>query len=597
MIAPSDHIEEELRLRVLHDLGVLDTKAEERFDRITRLLSLALGVPIALVSLIDAERQWFKSKIGLDVCETQREHAFCAHAIVNPDSNCLVIPDATTDLRFHDNPLVVGAPFVRFYAGQVLRDRSGLPMGTLCAIDTNPRTLNSLERDVLRDFAAMVEEELQRGKDAESLRELSVMAEQKAVIFRTLTEGIVLQGPDGNILMWNSAAEGVLGLTGDELSGRKSIDPRWGAIHDDGTPWSGDTHPAMEALRTAQPVNDQVMGVNHPNGHRVWLRVNSQPVFDTNDNVTSVVTAFSDFTVERALLLEQRTLSQFAKHAADIITVTDRFGAVRYQSPSFERVLGFPVSHDTAAGAWGSVHPDDLSAVVANLAAIVENTSTLLPCTFRVKSASGDWVHLETVASNRLDDPEVNGIVFTSRDVSERERINAELAHHAAHDELTDLPNRRRLAGRVTKSIEASRGKYRVAACFADLDGFNRVNDTYGHQVGDALLKAVANTIRMNCRPGDYAARVGGDEFVIILDPVRNEAEAMALAANLRAKIAETTISGLPPDAFDNCIGVALSRIGDTYSSLLHRADTAMYVAKTKRGAVELERNLEVECA
>ncbi len=147
------------RLLTLRQYDVLDTPAEEAFDRITRLAKSALRAPIALVSLVDAERQWFKSKQGLNVSETPREHSFCAHAIRHDEP--FVVSDARLDPRFHDNPLVTSAPNMRFYAGIPLNMKNGYNIGTLCVIDTMPRHLSELEFSMLEDLAQLVVDELE----------------------------------------------------------------------------------------------------------------------------------------------------------------------------------------------------------------------------------------------------------------------------------------------------------------------------------------------------------------------------------------------------------------------------------------------------
>lgn len=151
---------EDERLAALHALGLLDTEAEEHFDRITRLAQRVLGVPIALVSLVDGDRQWFKSRIGLDPQETSRDASFCAHAIVD-DADVFVVEDATVDRRFSDNPLVVGQPEIRFYAGSPIAGPDGSKLGTLCVIDRVPRELSKEDEQALRDLAAIVERELE----------------------------------------------------------------------------------------------------------------------------------------------------------------------------------------------------------------------------------------------------------------------------------------------------------------------------------------------------------------------------------------------------------------------------------------------------
>ncbi|MDH5331327.1 MAG: sensor domain-containing diguanylate cyclase, partial [Aquincola sp.] len=158
MIAPALPLNEAARIDTLRALDILDTSPEERFDRLTRLAKRLLGVPIALVSLVDTNRQWFKSCVGLDATETPREVSFCGHAIL--EDEVLLVADAALDERFHDNPLVVGSPNIRFYAGCPLRVANGSKLGTLCVIDVVPRSPSAEDLQLLRDLARMVEQEL-----------------------------------------------------------------------------------------------------------------------------------------------------------------------------------------------------------------------------------------------------------------------------------------------------------------------------------------------------------------------------------------------------------------------------------------------------
>jgi len=147
------------RLERLSLYRILDTPNEEVFDRITRIVAQTIGVPIALVSLVDHKRQWFKSKYGLDADETPRDIAFCSHAILGDKP--LVIEDATQDPRFFDNPLVVSDPSIRFYAGAPLQTSEGVNLGTLCAIDRRPRQLSDAHRQLLEDLAKIVVDEFE----------------------------------------------------------------------------------------------------------------------------------------------------------------------------------------------------------------------------------------------------------------------------------------------------------------------------------------------------------------------------------------------------------------------------------------------------
>ena len=147
------------RLETLHALNILDTPPEERFDRVTRLARHMFQVPIALVTLIDANRQWFKSTAGLEGGrETPRDTSFCAHSL--HDDSIMVVPNALADARFADNPNVTGEPHVRFYAGCPLKATNGARLGTLCIIDRTARTLDAQGLAALRDLAAIVEDEL-----------------------------------------------------------------------------------------------------------------------------------------------------------------------------------------------------------------------------------------------------------------------------------------------------------------------------------------------------------------------------------------------------------------------------------------------------
>ncbi len=158
MIPPSLPDDESTRLADLHALAVLDTAPEERFDRVTRVARTLFDMPLALVSLVDADRQWVKSGTGDYHRESSRETSFCGHAILSED--IMVVPDAAADPRFHDNPMVTGEPYVRFYVGRPLKVNGRSKVGTLCLMDSRPREFGDHERLLLEDLALMAEQEL-----------------------------------------------------------------------------------------------------------------------------------------------------------------------------------------------------------------------------------------------------------------------------------------------------------------------------------------------------------------------------------------------------------------------------------------------------
>ncbi len=158
MKEPSIPLDETVRLKSLHSLRILDSVPEERFDRITRMAQRLFDVDICLVSLVASDRQWFKSRQGLDACETPRNISFCGHAIL--EDKAFVIEDTLIDQRFADNPLVTDEPNIRFYAGYPVHAPTGERIGTLCLIHPEPRSFTPRDEETLRDFAALVDDEL-----------------------------------------------------------------------------------------------------------------------------------------------------------------------------------------------------------------------------------------------------------------------------------------------------------------------------------------------------------------------------------------------------------------------------------------------------
>lgn len=154
MKVPIQPENETLRLEYLNSLNLLDSEENVDIDRITDFIAKLFCVPIALVSIVDSHRQWFKSKVGLDVCETPRDISFCGHAIL--DTKPLIVTNALFDERFLDNPLVTGEPYIRFYAGAPLIAKTGVILGTLCIVDTQPRDFSENDTQILVKLASDV---------------------------------------------------------------------------------------------------------------------------------------------------------------------------------------------------------------------------------------------------------------------------------------------------------------------------------------------------------------------------------------------------------------------------------------------------------
>ena len=232
--APTPDTEPE-RLVTLRKYVILDTDPEQAFDDLTALASQICGTPIALVSLVDADRQWYKSHHGLDATETPRDLAFCAHAILKPDA-LFLIPDAHEDPRFADNPLVTGAPRVRAYAGVPLVSPEGHALGTLCVVDHEPRALSSAQQDALVRLGRQVVAQLELRRQVREAREARDAREDSDRFFTQALDLMCVAGTDGYFKRINPSFARVLGYTPEELM----AEPITSFVHPD------DIGPSME---------------------------------------------------------------------------------------------------------------------------------------------------------------------------------------------------------------------------------------------------------------------------------------------------------------------------------------------------------------
>ena len=217
---------ESKRLQVLHSLHLLDTPPDPALDRLTRLATRLFQVPVALVTLVDEERQWFLSRAGWDICETSRRDSLCGHAILGTAT--MVVADTLLDERFEDNPLVVGSPGIRFYAGRPLRSREGLALGTLCLIDLAPRHFSAADKAALNDLAQMVEAHFHGIEVATDAQAVKLSLERSDMLFaRTVTHaavGIAVGTPEGHWLEVNDRFCEIVGHSRPQLIGAAATD-------------------------------------------------------------------------------------------------------------------------------------------------------------------------------------------------------------------------------------------------------------------------------------------------------------------------------------------------------------------------------------
>ncbi len=294
MQAPLLPLDEFSRLKTLQSLNILNTNSEERFERITRLTQKIFDVPIVAISLIDTNRQWFKSYIGLNVCETSRDISFCGHAILN--SEVFEISDALKDERFNDNPLVTGYPKIRFYAGRPLKALDGNKLGTLCIIDNVPKKLSRDDLKNFDDLAMLVENEINLQESKKLMVQLRASEEK----FRAMSEasplGIIICDPSGNCTYANKAYEVITDSDFSQL-----MDKGWlNFIHPE------DRVDVGEAIRLLIEDNKPYHTYHRKltsGGKVVWVSSNAAPMYE-GQNIIGFVGISEDITLQKNIEAE-----------------------------------------------------------------------------------------------------------------------------------------------------------------------------------------------------------------------------------------------------------------------------------------------------
>jgi diguanylate cyclase (GGDEF)-like protein/PAS domain S-box-containing protein len=413
----------------------------------------------------------------------------------------------------------------------------------------------------------------------------STEATQRASL-ESLEQGVAVSDLSGAVLLLNRAGRRLLGYEADEL-GELFRTGRWETYREDGTVLPPDERPLGITMRTGDAVRGALVRWRARSGELRLLRVSTEPLHDDDGGLRGVVTAFADITdareAELRLKASEARFAALVERSSDVICVVDEQTHLRYVSPAGERLFGALV---TASGRpfHALLHPEDRGPVTAAFRDLLDDPGGNRTVSFRVLTAHGRWCPVEVVATNRLHDPAVQGVVANLRDVSERAEAEERLRHLAFHDLLTGLPNRSLLLQRLDDAVEsAAQGWAKPALLFVDLDRFKAVNDTFGHASGDLLLQRVAERIATCIGSGDTLARIGGDEFVVLVDDASQLGDTTELAARIIRSVEEPVELPNGVATVSASIGIAVDFDHDA-EALLRRADTALYRAKAAGG-------------
>ena len=266
----------------------------------------------------------------------------------------------------------------------------------------------------------------------------------------------------------------------------------------------------------------------------------------------------------------------------DLISVIDEDGTLLYQSGALRNLLGYDPADTIGKNVFELIHRDDLGVVRPAFGRIVETRQSSEPLELRFRHRDGAWRTFEALGTNCLANPHIRGVVFNSRDVTDRKVIQQRIQHLAYHDNLTGLPNRSLLQDRLARSIaRAERAGRKVAVLFIDLDNFKNINDTLGHDVGDELLRHVSRRLSECVRIEDTIARQGGDEFIVLLDNLDDNRGASVVAQKILNSLRQPFLLGGTEQHVSGSVGIALyPEDGRDAQTLMKNADTAMFHGK-----------------
>ncbi len=608
------HEFESQRLAALAQYCILDSAAELGFDEICTLASEICGTSMAIISLLDARRAWFKAKTGLTLTEVDRTESICAETIRR--NITYVIDDIHLDPIYQDFCVAKGRLGIHFYAGVPIRSREGFPLGTLCVADHVARKLLPEKKNLLEMLARQVEVLLElRRKNIEMTQHVneldlakSSLAETRDAMDMTLAElrqsveqtnrltrsravatidGIKLSqffdtdfpglfyiiDQHGFLMGWNRHLEEVTGYSHKEI------------LHRPATDFFQTEELKLlvrDKIRTVLEVGSADLEANllSKSGIKIpYYLTGARIEFHGKPYISGMGLDISaTYRSEEAFQLRNRAMQA----SINAILITDLNGAVEYVNPAFEKMTGYTAAEILGRDCRILQGDDVLQAELDNLRHAV-NFRTEGSAVVRNYRKSGEmfWNDVQ-IAPVKNHAGVVTHFVGVLNDITQSKQYEGELEQKVNFDPLTRLANRNLLKDRICQAIKhAQRHKQIVTVGFVDLDNFKNINDGQGHDVGDQVLRTVADRLQACIRAQDTVARYGGDEFAFVMTEQSSEENIAVLMRRILRTIAQPFIVGTARISVSCSIGISLyPRDGYDVDVLLRHADTAMYRAK-----------------
>jgi diguanylate cyclase (GGDEF)-like protein/PAS domain S-box-containing protein len=621
MLVPQQAVDEQARLAILASLGILDSPRIEEIDRITRMAARQFQAKAVVVSLIDADRQWFLSHTGIDINQSPRDTSFCGHTIL--ETGPLIVRDARLDLRFHDNPLVTGEPHIVFYAGCALHSQQGAALGALCLIDDRAREWSEEDGQTLLDMTALVQSYIFHLENRQyTARVEDNLAKSEALFEQTFAHaavGFSLVGLDWRWLRINPQVCNMLGYAEYQL--------RSCLLHDVTHPEDLYAENSLIPRLLSGEINSFSVEklLQRSNGSTLWVTLTASLVRNAAGEAHHYIVVISDITerknIEQTLYslqgdLERRVaartnelqvaMDQLHQEIAQRLNrereltesknrlraITDNIPALICHVDANEEYIF--VNHFHAS--WYGVAEDEVRGrqvkdVVGHvtyqqiepyirqvLQGVAVSYDIELPGYSR--HGKGGVLHTTLIPC----DDGGRGYYGLSTDISEIKELQAQLEFEANHDSLTGLPNRRAFQqSLIYAARQQEKADKDIALLFLDIDNFKAYNDTYGHEFGDLILKFFGHTLRDNLRSQDVVARLAGDEFTVLLGHLVNtESDVSRICISLMNALRSVERVADVPVSLSASIGVAVGRARQPLlpDTLMARADAAMYRAK-----------------